>query len=514
MRCPSTKALTDRASVLACSALLGAAVGITPLSGAEGRVQWTTPGSYRLRTVNIGELPLDEQGTETGQRSYGTHRLRIDPTLDAGNFEFRIQMDVLTGQIFGDTQPVGAEYVERRSGDPENNTSGWTTVEPRLLWLEWRLPWLEVRLGQMGFAWGMGVLYADGHDEPEGDARWVERFGDRWNGDLVQRAQVSVAPLSWLTYGPWGDVQLSFGADQVYQDEEASWLDGDRGYHLFGALMYPGEEWTSGVYVTRRFQDDADGDRLDLWSVDVYARWLAPLYPINAELKIQGELIYLDGSTDRFQPASRTGEVDIDGLGWVARAEIAWRCPRLALGLEMGYASGDSDADDDEIRQARFDPDYRVGFILFQDALRLISLRSAERLADLERVGVAAPGDEHLPTDGAVHNAFYIFPGVTWRPGAWTLTGATLLSWAAERLVDPVATFDAGGTPRNHLGQASERFYGVEFDGAVSYALSVPDVGTVSLGAQGGVLLPGAALEGAVAPDSLWKAMGRLDIRW
>ena len=414
-------------------ALIPAAAALLTTAGAqeaEARVRWTTPGSYRLRVVGIGDHPLDAEGTESGQHLYGRHRLRIDPTLNAGSFDFHIQMDVLTGQIFGDTQPIGAEYIDRRAGDPEDNTSGWTTVEPRMIWLEWRLPYVDLVLGQTGAGFGMGLMYMDGHDQRAD--QWVERFGDRWNGDLVQRAQISVRPFSWLTYGPFGDVALFVGADQVYQDEEASFLDGDRGYHLFGGLSYPGESWQSGVNVVRRFQEDNDGDRLDLWSFEAYAQWLAPLYPINAELKLQGHLLLLDGSTDRFQPATRTGEVDIDGLGWVARAEIAWRCPQLALGLEVGYASGDSDSDDEEIRQTRFDPDYRVGFVLFQDALRLITLRNAERLADLGRVGVAPPGDEHVPSDGAVQNALYFFPGLTWRPGSWRMTGAMLWAWAAR----------------------------------------------------------------------------------
>lgn len=500
------------------AAALGALLAaLLAADAAAGRVRFETPGGYRLRVIGIGAFPLDELGTDTGQRQYGLHRLRIDPTLEAGPLTVRLQADVLTGQIFGDTNPIGARFVDRRASDPDDRYAGWTTVEPRMLWAELRTPWAVVRLGQMGSHWGMGLLANDGTDPgrpPLEGPHWVERFGDRWNGDLVDRILVATTPLAPFTHGDLGDLVLAVGADFVYQDDQASFLDGDEAWQIVGSILYPGEEVWLGSYVARREQIDRDGERLSVTAFDVYGRWLAPLYRLGADLRLQAEAVLVLGETDRLRPVSSPDGVAVRQLGWAARAEVAWRCPRVALGVEVGYASGDEDADDDEIRVFTFDPDYRVGFILFPDLLRILTLRSAERLSDPRRVGEPPPGTEHLPTDGSVRNVAYIFPGLTWRPGAWRLTGALLLAWAAEPFAEPFATFAAGGEPRNPRGAPASRFYGHEIDGALHRAFVLPGLGTVEMGAQAGVFVPGGALDGPGGTDPVWKVAGRLDLRW
>lgn len=475
-------------------------------------MRWSTPGSYRVRVAGLTSFPLAAGTPSSGQSYFGDHRLRIQPTIEAGWVLVRMEIDVLTGQIFGDPLEMGADFAERRQGDPTNPYDGWTTVEPRQLWAEVAMPWATVRLGQMGSEWGMGLLDDDGQDDD--DDRWVQRLGDKHYGDLVDRVMISVQPLRAFTHGPFGDAVLSVGGDHVWEDDLASALQGDTAWRLVGSLVWPGEELTGGAYVVHRIQEDEGGETFERTAVDLAAEWVLPLFLIGADVRLQGEVVGTWGETDKVRPATSPDGVELLGLGWAARAEIAWRCPRVALGAEVGYASGDADPDDDEWRAYTFDPDYRVGLLLFPDVLRQVSLRSAERLADPTRVGVPPGGAELLPTDGAVRNALYLNPGLTWRPGRWTLTAMGVLAWAAEPFIDPFETFESGGAPRNHRGERASRFYGVEAAVGVSYRVGLGDLFGARFGVQAAGVLPGPALDGGLDDGPIGKVVGRVDVGW
>lgn len=456
---------------ICCALALGA-------GAADARVRWSTPGSYRLRVEALPDIPLAAD-TTSEQNLRGRHRLRLDPTVEMGPVVLRLQIDVLTGQIFGDPQPIGAAFVERRAGDPEDPLDGWETVEPRMIWAEYTADWGGVVVGQLGAAWGMGLLDSPGYDDPAEEVRGVERFGDRWFGDLVDRVEVRVRPLAPFTLRPAGDLVLAVGVDHVYQDDQASFLDDDTAIRAFGKLYYPGELVFAGAYVVYRDQRDAEGGALSAVTTDVFLRWDVPLYRLAADLRVQAEALVQVGETDRGGVAQ-----DILAAGGAVRAELQWRCPEIAVGGEAGYASGDGDAGDGVRHDLALDPDHRVGLILFSDVLRF------RRLAALDAAGGGAPDARSSPPNGAVTDALYVFPGVTWRPTDWRLTLAGLAAWTAD----------------------TEDLYGLELDGSAHYDWQPVPAFRLSAGVQGGVLFPGPAL--APAEDPLWKAVGRLDLRW
>jgi len=479
---------------------------------AEARVRWTTPGSYRFRTLTLTDVPLDPAGTVTGKRVWGEHRLRIDPTIEVGPVEVHIQVDVLTGQTFGDTHSVGDEFIERRHPDPEARFGGWTTVEPRKAWIELDFEWLTVEAGQLGAHWGMGLLEHDGDDAR--DDVWLAPLADLRSGDIFQRFKVAATPFAAASHADWADLVFALGADHVWQDDHASFLDGDSAVRVFASVYYPGERLFAGVHAVHRAQADRDGDELSVTALDGYGSLEAPLYLLRARVRLQGEGVVRFGDTDRHRPGGSAAGVDLLQLGWAARGELAWRCPRLVLGLEGGYASGDADPDDGEKRDFTFDPDHRAGFVFFPDVLRLITLRGAERIGDPTRVGVPEAGAEQLPTDGAVRNALYFTPAATWRPGPWRLDMLLLFAWAAEPFVDPFETFAAGGSGRNHRGRDAASFYGLEVAGGVHYALRTERVGDAQIGLRGGVFLPGSALGSPLFEGPVSKAAFSLDLRW
>lgn len=480
---------------------------------ASARVRWHTEGEYRLRAAQRSVLSLDRQQGESAQHSTGHHRLRIDPSIELGRLKIVLQLDVLTGQIFGETDPTGARYVARREGDPLKNTDGWTTVEPRMIWLQYEGQMWGFEVGQMGAHWGMGLLESDGHTRT--DELWVERLGDLWFGDIVDRVRLFVRPFSPLTTGALAQLQLAAGVDHIWQDDHARFLDGDLALRAFGAVHYPGESFESGLMMIYREQSWSNGDQLSLTHWSGFARWVQPLYRLGADLKVEGEIVLAQGQTDRLQVAGRNEQVELFGLGWAVQAQLAWQCPALAVGLEAGYASGDGDPGDTTEHSFTFDPDHRVGLILFPDVLRLLSLRGAERQADPRMKGEPPSGLDLLPTSGAVQNAFYLNPALTWRPGRWRLTLSGVLAWAAQPYFDHFETFQAGGGLRNAWGAKASRFYGTELAFSVSWqAIRQEPVG-LALGLQGGGFVPGAALEGEGRLSALAsKGVLHVDLQW
>lgn len=478
----------------------------------DARVRWSTPGAYRLRVTGLTPFALDAGETDSGQSVFAEHRLRIRPTIEAGPLGVFLEIDVLTGQIFGDTLKVGTAFVERRHGDPTEWYDGWTTVEPRQAWFDLQLPWFDLQAGQMGADWGMGLLDDDGEDDDEG--RWVARLGDKRNGDLVDRVMVSVRPLRPFTHGPLGDAVLSLGGDHVWQDDLASALSGDTAWRVVGSLWWPGDALAGGLYGVHRWQTDEDGDETSLTAISGHMKIDLPLFLLGAQVRFEGETVWIFGETNALRPATSPEGVELLSVGWVTRAETAWRCPRIAAALEVGYAAGDADPDDDEWRAFSFDPDFDVGLVLFPDVLRLISLRSAERAADPNRVGIAQAGADWLPTDGAVRNALYLNPGVTWRPGQWTLTGMAVLAWGSEPFVEPFETFEAGGKPRNHRGEPASRFYGVELAVGADWHFDLGDVAVGELGIEGAAFYPGPALDEGLDDGPVAKVVGRAGLAW
>ena len=70
-----------------------------------------------------------------------------------------IELDVLTGQIFGTTSEIGSSFTLRSESDPDDAYDGWTTVQPRQAWFSVSYPWVDLKLGQ--FAFDVHVLHPE-----------------------------------------------------------------------------------------------------------------------------------------------------------------------------------------------------------------------------------------------------------------------------------------------------------------------------------------------------------------
>ena len=469
--------------------------------------QFVIEAHYRLRSSWLSDFSLDNTGYDQRQTVIGEQRLRVDPWVAFGDRVFlRSQADLFSGQIFGDRSSVGADFLLL----PRDEYEGLWRFDPRQLWLEWRAPFGRVVAGQLASHWGLGVLANDGADRGL-------LFGERRHGDLVERLAIAVPPAALFTDAAWARrLVLAAGFDVVFRDENASLVRGDLAMQAVVSLSWQAPTWTLGAYVVYRDQEDDDGSELQATVIDVFARWRIPLGTDETALELAFEGVVVTGHTDRAQPERSPGGMDVLGFGAVLRTSLEWPDAGIFPALELGFASGDNDRGDATNRAFSFDPDYRVGLILFDQVLARMSARAADRAADPERAAVPPDGLRWLPTNGSVTNAFYLHATLAYRPTHWlALHFGLLYALAPADVIDPYASAERGGYNTTYLGGSGGRSLGVEIDAAAVVTLAIEGAFTVRLALEAGVFFAGDALDGAdVSLEQVYTVRGGLDVLW
>jgi len=182
--------------------------------------------------------------------------------------------------------------------------------------------------------------------------------------------------------------------------------------------------------------------------------------------------------------------------------------------LEVGYASGDADPLDDTEHRFTFNPNHKVGLLLFDEILRFQTARSATALSDplFQNGSRPTPGTNLLASNGGVFGAEYINPTVVFRPWKWLdLKAGAVLAEATADVVDPYRLATKGSYVNYLGGSARSRNLGVETDGGLEVRIPLGYGMSTVVGAQGGVLFPGAALADALGQTmkTPWILLGR-----
>ncbi len=499
----------------------------------DGRTKWTPPerdmmrlqihGEYQLRYQRQTDVPLTAPGDDPaagslGQRNVLWHWLRISPRLDFRDKLSLIgQIDVPYGFILGETTRwVDAARDSLAERQPMR-------VAPRWLYLEARTSYGLWRLGQQGSHWGMGVLANDGNH--------ASLFGDYRNGSIVERVLFATKPA-----GRNGPLTIAAAGDLVFRDTEANLSDGDHAFQGILAATLGSDDNQVGLYGVWRHQtrDKQTFDaftpyteKLEAGIVDVYGRFAQPVAGMSGFVFGELEATGIVGSTNsiRTQESSELGQDEkLRSYGGAARAgavhvalDGARRWGDWVLALEYGYASGDADPNDGTERRFTFESNHKVGLVLFDQVLAWSTARSATLASDAALVARPSPGLQYYPSNGAVFGATYLYPTVVVRPNHWLdLKGAVLIAQTTSDVVDPyrygvlgqIASWRGGDPKRHDLGVETD--LGVEARVALRYAM------TLQLGAQGGLLFPGHALDddaGNAMPVQ-GVAVGRLGLQY
>lgn len=457
-------------------------------------------------------LLADEILENNGDQAF-FQRLRANAKLNIGAFEAVFGGDVLTGRIAGDPYTqipsninAGAVPYGEVAADGEN------LLDPREIYGQWLSPVGQLRVGLQTSEWGLGVLANSGSTENE------QLFGQTFGGDRSFRALFATAPLR-----PFSDsyvaqnTYLALGGDVVYRDENASYDRGDRAYQAVLSLFFQDAQTTVGGYMAYRAQTDLAQDELDILALDVYAArtW----YDDGARWKFRtaAEAAFLTGSTTRaFSPDATP--MNVLGLGVAGEFEIMHKPSELGLNLLLGYASGDVDASDDTLYRFRFDPNYKVGLVLFDHYMPAISRESFRRATDPEKSGHPPKGVEQLIETGSVANAYYLNPQLQFGQDMGLLAGVGALFARSDVAVsDPYDTLVNGGTPRGPRGRVEAgNDLGWELNAALQYRHRLVSNLVLEARAEYGILFPGSAFDDADGnpDDSQSLLRARFAVRW
>jgi hypothetical protein len=183
----------------------------------------------------------------------------------------------------------------------------------------------------------------------------------------------------------------------------------------------------------------------------------------------------------------------------------------------MGWASGDSNPFDGTLHRFRFEPNYNVGLILFDQVLAFKTARASNIGQDPSLVQRPSPGVEQLPSNGGIFGTTYVYPTLVFRPvRPLDLKLAALIAATTSDFVDPVQAGTSGRFVNYDGGDPESHDLGLELDGGVEYRLGLDYGLTLELGAQGGVLFPGNAFadQNGERMPTQYLAMGRLGLQY
>jgi hypothetical protein len=497
---------------------------VTPLPLDPDFLVFSIHGDYQLRFRAMTDLPLEPparggveptDGSEPrdprllGQNKYLYHWLRL-----FGRVVFRDdlalvgEIDLPRGLLAGDT----THFVDQ-SRDPLDDYN-WYDVHPRQLYLEYRSPIGMFRLGQQTSHWGLGILANDGDHK--------QMFGDTLRGALVERLLYATTPLGVDT-----PLLIALAGDLVFEDNTADLLgnspeqpEGDIAAQGVLAVAYRTDFADIGLYGVFRHQErelvavlQSYEESLDVGVFDIAGKLRGEVPGTDAYAYIQAEAAAIFGRTSylrsnyvtRTDPAAPIEDESVLSFGTAAilgfahtRADEKERWGDLVHELEFGYATGDADPFDGETHRFTMDTNHNVGLVLFDHVLQWKTARSATIAQDPRIVNRPNPGLQFLPSNGGVFGATYLNPRFLFRPiRAIDVKLGFLFAQATSDVVDPYQAGALGTYANYDGGNPKNRDLGVEIDVGFDARIPLERMVTLEVGAEGGVLFPGAAFDDA-----------------
>jgi hypothetical protein len=249
-------------------------------------------------------------------------------------------------------------------------TSAGVAIGNMRAWGEVETPVGRFAAGRMPMEWGAGILWNPGNDP-------LSEYGD--TADRLQYSNL------------FGQVWV-LGAYDVQSEGFVGEPDDMQAVSV--ALGYRDETSGAGFLSSYRFQPALGWQQYtgDLWA----ASRLGPL-------DLQAEGVGQFGTGDL-----ETGANNIKQMAFGAMVSLGYASPRLGLGIEGGFASGDRNPDDTKLRAFSFDADHNVGLLLFEQPLPTLAANVATDANGGRSTEVA------LSTDG-ISNALYVRPAASYK---------------------------------------------------------------------------------------------------
>lgn len=437
-------------------------------------------GSFRGNYGGATLFPFDADRTTAALAPLQT-RLRVAPEIHLGNLGLIAEADTATGAIVGIPEDT---VVSARQPVPHLRA-----LELRKLYAEFKWASGVFRVGQQTSHWGLGLLANDGGHDPE-----AGEFGQQHYGNLTYRALIAARPFFGMG-GAWRAVEVAAAADLIVRDNYGDFSQGDRALQAVLALRLAKDaEHFLGVYGVYRNQRNVNvtdgGKATDAFIVDFAGTWKL-LERRHRDFTLGWEFVGIGGTTTQ----ARSTSAELLYLSeWGGAIKSRYRMGRTTLYLDWGYASGDQNPSDDRLESFRFDRDYKVGLVLFDQVMAYQSGRGAVRAQDPSVSGFAPEGAELIGTGGSVTGAWYLFPRLKFAMAKWLdAYGGPLFAFSTAKLTDPYNTRLAGGVATNPLGARPGSYLGTELDlGLQGRVKPIPEL-TISLTGELGLFFAGDA---------------------
>ena len=461
-----------------------------PEPNPDDEVQGKIGAWARLVFSPTSRYQIDSAGTTLQNLPFET-RLRVTPEVHFKGFGFLAEADAATGAVVGGPPAdLVSDRVPVRPFQP---------IELRQLYLQYKWASGVFRVGQQASSWGLGLLANPGSKDPEPPDFGMVRYGS-----LTWRALLAARPFYGLG-GAWRAIEPVLAADLIVDDNFARFLDGDRAFQGVAALRFAKDADNNlGIYAvvrSQRREGVTDGGRAtDVVVIDVAGKWQL-FKRADRVFDVGFEFVTLNGQTTQ----ARNENADVLTVRqFGAVVKVAYKAPRGGFSFDWGYASGDQNPSDGLLQNMRFDRDYKVGLVLFDEVLAHHSARAAVRASDPGLVGVPPEGVDLLGTRASVSGAWYLFPRVRLAPADWVdLYGGPLFAFGTAKLTDPYETRLQGGTSRNALGAVPGDYLGTELDVGAQLRWSPHPKVKITGTLEAGLFLPGDAFlqpDGSLMP--------------
>ena len=368
----------------------------------------------------------------------------------------------------------------------------------------------------------MGIVANDGDH--------ASLFGDYRYGSISDGVLFGTKPL-----GKDGPLTVAIGAQYVFKDPLVDLSRGDRATQgVLAAYLESGPNQI-GVYGAYRHQwnnqsfDQAlftYADTIDVGVIDVAGKFAARVPGSDAWAYGAAEAAMILGSTDELRTpdqalsGQKTAIRSYGGAAQLGVAHVARDAPPSVANpipgakpaetpvdwgdvvgqIEVGYASGDANPYGDTApKRFTFDPNHKVGLLLFDEVMRFQTARAASAAQDphLSNAARPTPGVNLIPSQGGCSA-----PSTSTRRRSSargrgsTRKGASLIAQATADVIDPYRTALGGSRRTTSEWNPAKHDLGVELDGGFEVRIPLDYGVKFALGAQAGVLIPGGGSGG------------------
>jgi len=478
------------------------------VTGIAGSPIYST-GDIRYVAALPPDFVANTDGVSVGQSFVLHQRLRPGFELRLDQFEAHFEADVLTGQLVGDPWDIPRFQDARQRQDIGVLDDGDAFV-PRRGSISGRLGPVGVEAGLVTSHWGLGMVANDGAHDPVGFG--VSEFGDR-----VLRLRVGTALLG--EPGEAGPLRVGVAGDRVVEDDTARLDFGQAAWQGIGSVVWVGEDGARyGLYGVYRNQTEADLVRkTEAGVLDLFVS--QPLSVGDNSLTLALEAAGIRGSTSRSTSYNSREGLAIRSAGLAAQARFALPDDVIAATLRGGWASGDGNPDDDTSHDFAFDRDFDVGMVMFDELGGAVEAAAYSQLTDPQYSAVPAEGIDAIVSEGAFRRAAFVQPIVELKPKPWlSLKTGAVLAWQTAPIAQPFETYQNGGNPTNHLGEATTGYaLGTEVDWAIGLGDTPTEIAGLTtrpqLLVQGGHLFASDDFGGSTT-GTLSSVLASARVRW